>query len=188
MILPLLLSILVLLLWTLSLSPPTLPHGTRGAGRTTPQTQNPLVNVRADKTTSRDAILRFMTTVCLWRKVHDDLRGQLSLISTYDKDRRPVALDMLRATCSNKSKLLSFLEILTSVHLARNVDRRISTIAPEAIDTLFENRGLQEPSKDDIARFRPCARLGGLFRQISWGLQSFHNGSLKNYHIGRCPH
>lgn len=135
-----------------------------------------------------------MATVCLWRKVHDDLRGQLSLISTYDKDRRLVALDMLRATCSNKSKLLSFLEILTSVHLARNVDRRISTIAPEAIDTLFENRGLQEPSKDDIARFRstrmycPCARLGGLFRQISWGLQSFHNGSLKNYHIGRCPH
>ncbi len=102
------------------------------------------MKVLADKTTSRDTILRFMTTVCVWRMVHDDLRGQLSLISTYDKPRRPVALDTLRATCSDNSKLHSFLEILTSVHLVRNVDRRISTIAPKAIDTLLENRGLQD--------------------------------------------
>jgi hypothetical protein len=102
------------------------------------------VKVLADKTTSRDAILRFMTTVCAWRKDHDNLRGQLSLISTHDTSRRPVALDTLRATCGDNSKLLSFLEILTSVHLVRNIDRRISAVAPKAIDTLLENRGLQD--------------------------------------------
>lgn len=130
-----------------------------------------------------------MTTICLWRKVHDDFRGQLSLISTYDKDRRPVALDMLRATCSNKSKLLSFLEILTSVHLARNVDRRISTIAPEAIDTLFENRRLQEPTKDDIARFRSTlgemghvlslCKVGRAFQAHILGLAEFPQRQFK---------
>ncbi|KAK3903212.1 JmjC domain, hydroxylase-domain-containing protein, partial [Staphylotrichum tortipilum] len=109
-----------------------------------PRSDNRTVKVLVDETTSRDALLRFMATVCAWRKVRNDLRGQLSQISTYDRSDRPAALDTLRTTCGHNSQLFSFLEILTSVHLVRNVDRRISAIAPKAIDTLLGHRGLED--------------------------------------------
>ncbi|KAL2260022.1 hypothetical protein VTK26DRAFT_6107 [Humicola hyalothermophila] len=109
-----------------------------------------IVEVLVRETTSRDAILRFMAVVCAWREAHDDLRGQLSLVNTYDESRRPEALDALRAACRENSHLFSFLEILTSVHLVRNVERRISVIAPKVINRILEHRGLEDTREPEV--------------------------------------
>lgn len=50
--------------------------------------------------------------------------------------------------CDQNSQLFSFLEILASVHLARNLDRGISgKVTSKAKDELLKNRGLDETKK-----------------------------------------
>jgi len=107
-----------------------------------------VVEVLVRETTSRDAILRFMTVVHAWRRVGDDFRGQLSQIGKCDESRRPEALDTLRIGCRENSQLFSFLEMLASVHLVRNLERHITTVAPKAIDKLLEIRGLPDTKQN----------------------------------------
>ncbi|KAH7016073.1 uncharacterized protein B0I36DRAFT_377781 [Microdochium trichocladiopsis] len=101
--------------------------------RKRPKLHKPLelsvAEVLAHETTNRDAILRFMAVVRAWREVEKC-------------NNRTQALDTLRMAFRENSQLFSFLEILASVHLVRNLERRITVIAPEAIDSLLEIRGL----------------------------------------------
>ena len=101
-----------------------------------------VVQVLVQATTSRNAILRFMAVVCAWRRVNDDVRGQLFQIDKSNGSLRLKALDTLRMAFQKRSQLFSFLEVLTSIQLVRSLERHITVIAPEAIDRLVEIRGL----------------------------------------------
>lgn len=94
------------------------------------------------ETTSQNAVLRFITVVRAWRNVGDNIRGELLQIGKYDESNQLKALDTLRTSCRENSQLFSFLEILACVHLVRKLERRITVVAPEAIDGLLDIRGL----------------------------------------------
>jgi hypothetical protein len=99
-----------------------------------------VAEVLAHETINRDAILRFMAVVRAWREVGGEICGQLLQVEKCNN--RTQALDNLRIAFQENSQLFSFLEILASVHLVRNLERRITIIAPKAIDSLLEIRGL----------------------------------------------
>ncbi|KAL2133654.1 hypothetical protein VTI74DRAFT_1969 [Chaetomium olivicolor] len=123
--------------------------------------ETPVVEILVRETTSRGAILRFMTVVHAWRKVDDDVRGQLSRIGKCDESLRLATLDTLRISCGKKSELFSFLEILTGVHLVRNLKHRVNNVvAPEAIDELLEARGLdkQQDRKSVLNELAACRK------------------------------
>jgi hypothetical protein len=113
------------------------PNLTKGFGTS-------IVKDLVRQTTSRDAILRFMTLVQEWRKADADFCGQLMRVSEYDLPRRLAALEQLRASSQRKSHLFSFLEILTGTLLFRSLPRQLSKITSGAIGKLIEVRGLQD--------------------------------------------
>ncbi|KAK4151071.1 hypothetical protein C8A00DRAFT_17489, partial [Chaetomidium leptoderma] len=101
-----------------------------------------IAQVLLRETTSQNAVLRFITVVRAWRNVGDNIRGELLQIGKCDESNQLKALDTLRTSCRENSQLFSFLEILACVHLVRKLERRITVVAPEAIDGLLDIRGL----------------------------------------------
>ena len=99
-----------------------------------------VVEVLVRNTTSQDAILRFMTMVLAWRRASDDIRGRLLQVGKCDESHRPEALDTLRTARCEDSQLFSFLEVLTSVHLVRNLECRITTVPPKASNAQSNDR------------------------------------------------
>jgi hypothetical protein len=76
-------------------------------------------------------------------------------------------LDTLRISFREKSQLFSFLEILTGVHLARNLPRHITIVTSETIDGLLESRGLPRTKQyrrsvhKELAVYRKWGQLCG---------------------------
>jgi hypothetical protein len=119
------------------------------------------------ETTSQNAVLRFITVVRAWRNVGDNIRGELLQIGTYDESNQLKALDTLRTSCRENSQLFSFLEILACVHLVRKLERRITVVAPAAIDGLLDIRGLahiqqnRRAVRNELTAYRKWDQLCG---------------------------
>ena len=67
--------------------------------------------------------------------------------------------------CKDRSELFSLLEVLASVRLYRNLDRRLSRITTKAIDLLLEVRGLPASKRrtveDELTRYQKWDRFCG---------------------------
>lgn len=122
-----------------------------------------VVDQLVHKTTSQDAILRFTDLVRVWRSAGDDVCEQFLKIG---KSYQPKDLDSLRRACGQNSQLFSFLEILTSVYLVRNLGRN-GKVTPKAIDELLKNRKLDNKTttrksiQNELAGYRKWDQLCG---------------------------